>query len=112
MSRPATLTATARAEAARAVRWLARRNPGAARSLRQTIADAARLLGDHPLAGRSEPDLVGRYYRLWSLVTFPYVIVYDPRPDPPQIIRLVHTARDLGPLLADFAQRPDEPDEG
>lgn len=108
MSRPAELTTAARVEAAKAVRWLARRNPDAARGLRRSIADAARLLGNRPLAGRAEPELVGPHFRLWSLVSFPYVMVYDPRPVPPQILRLAHTARDLGPLLADFAQLSDE----
>ena len=108
MSRPAELTTAARIEAAKAVRWLARRNPDAARGLRRSIADAARLLGIRPLAGRSDPELVGPHFRLWSLVSFPYVMVYDPRPVPPQILRLAHTARDLGPLLADFADMPEE----
>ncbi len=110
MSRPAELTSAARAEAAKAVRWLARRSPEAARGLRQSIGDAARLLGNQPLAGRAEPELVGPRYRLWSLVSFPYVLVYDPWPDPPQILRVAHTARDLGPLLADFAAMSDEQD--
>lgn len=110
MSRPAELTTTARLEVAKAVRWLARRNPEAARGLRRSIADAARLLGSRPLAGRADPALVGPHFRLWSLVSFPYVMIYDPRTVPPQILRIAHTARDLGPLLADFADVPDEPD--
>ena len=109
MSRPAELTTAARLEAAEAVRWLARRNPEAARGLRRSIAEAARLLGSRPSAGRTDPELVGPHFRLWSLVSFPYVVIYDPRPVPPQILRLAHTARDLGPLLADLATPPDEP---
>ena len=109
MSRPAELTTAARVEAARAVRWLAQRNPEAARGLRRSIADAARLLGSRPMAGRANPVLVGPHFRLWSLVSFPYVMVYDPRPTPPQIVRIAHTARDLGPLLADFADPSDDP---
>lgn len=109
MSRPAQLTTAARAEAAEAVRWLARRNPEAARALRRSIAEAARLLGSRPLAGRADPALVGPHFRLWSLVSLPYVMIYDPRPAPPQILRIAHTARDLGPLLVDFADVADEP---
>jgi len=109
VSRPAKLTSAARNDAAKAVRWLARRNPEAARGLRRSIADVARFLGNRPLAGRAEPELVGPHYRLWSLVSYPYVLVYDSRPEPPQILRLAHTARDLGPLLADFADLSDEP---
>jgi toxin ParE1/3/4 len=93
------------------VRWLARRNPEAARGLREAIADAARLLGTRRLAGRPAPDLVGPHYRIWSLPSFPYILVYDPRPDRPQILRFVHTARDLGPLMADLAGPPDDLDQ-
>lgn len=110
MSPPAQLTSVARTEATKAVRWLARRNPDAARGLRLSIEDAARLLGNRPFAGRAEPALVGPHFRIWSIGTFPYVLVYDPRPKPPQILRMAHTARDLGPLLADFPEPSDEPE--
>ncbi len=101
MSRPATLAPAARREAAAAVSWLAGQNPIAARSLRRAIVDAAALLGARPLAGRSEPSLVGRN-RLWSLAGFPYLLVYDPDSDPVRILRMVHSARDLPKLLKEF----------
>jgi plasmid stabilization system protein ParE len=87
---------------------VARRNPDAAVGLREAIAEAARLLGARPFAGRAAPDLVGPHYRIWSLSTFPYILVYDPRPARPQILRFAHTARDLGPLMADLAGSPDD----
>jgi plasmid stabilization system protein ParE len=111
VTRPAQLTPAARAEVAKAVRWLARRNPDAALGLREAIADAARLLGHRRLAGRSAPDLVGPHYRIWSLPSFPYILIYDPWPERPQILRLAHTARDLGPLLADLAAPPGDLDQ-
>ncbi len=67
-----------------------------------------RLLGTRPLAGRLQPELLGAHYRLWSLSGFPYILVYDPRPLPPQVLRFLHTARDLPPLLADLRSQPDE----
>ena len=103
MTRPAVLTPDARLEFQVAARWLAQRNPDAARKLRQATGDAARLLGQRPLSGRTQPELVGPHYRLWSLSSLPYVLVYDPRPVPPQILRFVHTARDLASLLADLS---------
>ena len=109
MSSPAVLVPQARREAAAAVRWIAKDNPGAARRLRQALVDAARLLGSRPLAGRLEPDLVGPHYRLWSIASFPYILVYDPRLTPPEIVRLAHTARDLGPLMAGLAASPGDP---
>ncbi len=107
MIRPAVLAPAARLEFQKAARWLARRNPDAARKLRQATAEAAQLLGGRPLAGRRQPELVGPHYRLWSLSSFPYVLVYDPRPVPPQILRFLQTARDLPPLLAEQHDPPD-----
>ena len=107
MTRPAVLAPAARLEFQQAARWLARRNPDAARKLRQATAEAARLLGQRPLAGRQQPALVGPHYRLWSRSSFPYVLVYDPRRAPPQILRFLHTARDLPPLLAELRDAPD-----
>jgi len=46
------LVPRARREAAAAVRWIAKENPVAAAKLRQTITDAAKLLGNRPFAGR------------------------------------------------------------
>jgi toxin ParE1/3/4 len=109
MTRPAVLAPAARLEFQQAARWLARRNPDAARKLRQATADAARLLGSRPLVGRQQSELVGPHYRLWSLSSFPYVLVYDPRAVPPQILRFLHTARDLPPLLAELREPPDVP---
>ena len=106
MTRPAVLAPAARLEFQQAARWLARRDSDAARKLRQAIAEAARLLGGRPLAGRQQPELAGPHYRLWSLSSFPYVLVYDPRPLPPQILRFLHTSRDLPPLLADLRSPP------
>jgi toxin ParE1/3/4 len=110
MTQPAVLAPAARLEFQRAARWLARRNPDAARKLRGATAEAARLLGGRPLAGRQQSELVGPHYRLWSLSAFPYVLVYDPRPVPPQILRFLHTARDLPPLLADLRDLLDPPE--
>ena len=110
MSRPAELTPVARHEAAKAVRRLVKQNPAAARNLRLAIVEAARLLGGRPLAGRRHSDLVGTSYRIWSLTRFSYVLVYDPNTTPPQILRIAHTSRDLGPLLKDLVETPkDDP---
>ena len=63
------------------------------------------------MAGRFAPELLGPHYRIWSVVSFPYILVYDPRQTPPEIVRLAHTARDLGPLMADLAGSQDDLDQ-
>ena len=68
--------------------------------------------GARPRVGRRRPDLLGGPYRFWSLIRFSYLLVYDPQTDPVQILRLLHTKRDLPRALADLAeQRPSSPGE-
>ena len=46
-------------------------------------------------------------YRFWSLTRFGYVLVYDPQTDPVEILRFVHTRRDLPRVLADLWDTPE-----
>ena len=80
------------------------------RALRDAVQVAARRLGDRPLMGRLQTDLLPTPYRFWSLTRFQ--MVYNPAVTPPRILRLLSTARDLGPLLADLAERPDDAGPG
>jgi plasmid stabilization system protein ParE len=84
------------------------------RRFQEALAAAARLIGAHPAAGRHELQLADERYRFWSLRGFPYLLVYRPTSRPPLILRVVHTSRDLGPLLANLAGPPDtdEPSAG
>jgi hypothetical protein len=45
-------------------------------------------------------------YRFWSLTRFGYVLVYDPTTDPFEILRFVHTRRDLPRALAELRGQP------
>ncbi|MBF0284065.1 MAG: type II toxin-antitoxin system RelE/ParE family toxin [Magnetococcales bacterium] len=49
--KPAILSSKAREEFLEAIRWIAKDNPSAAMALRNTVHQAARNLGDHPLCG-------------------------------------------------------------
>lgn len=102
MSEPAVLAPEARAELVRAARSIAKDNAIAARQFRQAVGEAARLIGAHPDAGRIDAKLAPPRYRLWSLTRFHYVLVYEASARPPRIARILHTARDLAPLLADL----------
>lgn len=104
MSVSAVLSPAARAAVIEAVQWIGEENPAAARRFRQAVGEAARRIGARPAIGRRQPALLGERYRLWSLTGFPYVLVYDPLPQPPQILRVLHTARDLPKLLSDLQE--------
>lgn len=73
----------------------------AAERLKHAVADAARRIGAEPAPRECRPHLPPPY-RFWSLTRFGYVLVYDPQTDPVEILRFVHTKRDLPRVLADL----------
>ncbi|WP_424140682.1 type II toxin-antitoxin system RelE/ParE family toxin [Roseomonas chloroacetimidivorans] len=101
MSAPALLTPAASAAVLEIIAWYADHDEAAGQRFHRAIGEAARRLGARPLIGRPAPAALGQR-RLWSLVGFPYLLIYDPHPAPPRILRVVHTARDLPRLLADL----------
>jgi plasmid stabilization system protein ParE len=102
LTAPAVLTPQARADLANALDWIADDNLDAARAMQAAVAEAARKIGERPLTGRMRLDLAPSPYRFWSLTRFQYLLVYRADVVPPRILRIVHTARDLQPLLADL----------
>jgi len=106
---PARFTGVARREFAKALR--AMEHALAAERLKRCVAEAARLIRTHPAMGRRDPKLADARFRFWSVPGFPYLMVYRPDTSPPSIVRFVHTARELGPLLAELASPPDAPDQ-
>jgi len=97
----AVLSPRARRDLLNATLWIKRDNPPAARALRQAVAAAAKLIGEHPLAGRTRSELANSSFRFVALTGFPYVIVYDAESRPPVIIRVLHGARDLPEAMRD-----------
>ena len=108
MTPPARLTGVARREFADALREL--EHAAAAEKLQRRVDEAARLIALRPAMGRYEPKLADTRFRFWSVAGFPYLMVYRPDTAPPSIVRFVHTARDRGPLLAELAGPPSNPD--
>jgi toxin ParE1/3/4 len=92
----------ARRDLARAIRWIAKDNPSAARALLDAVGHAAIRIGDHPQSGAARRDLTGGPYRFVTLTGFRYLIVYTENQRPPLIVRIVHSARDLPRLLRDL----------
>ena len=92
-----------------AVAWLARENEAAADAFRQAALRSMRRIVERPLLGRLRPELAPAPYRFWRVAGFPYLIVYNAERDPPLVVRVLHMARDLPPLLAALARR-DEPE--
>ncbi len=93
-----------------AVSWLLDRSvaPAAAERLLKAVLDAAERLVVRPQLGRRRPELLRDPYRVWSLPRFALLLIYDPTTHPPTILRVLHTAQDLGLNLGDLAAAADE----
>jgi plasmid stabilization system protein ParE len=76
-------------------------------SLRVALEAAARRLGGNPYLGRPAQSPVPAPYRFWSLTRFGYILVYDAQTDPVEILRFVHTKRDLPQVLAELRDLPE-----
>jgi len=110
LSRPARFSKQASREIARALEGM--EHAAAQKALSTAIETMARRLGGNPHLGRLAPPYVPAPYRFWSLTRFGYVLVYDPTSDPVEILRFVHTKRDLPRVLADLAGGPNDPENG
>ena len=73
-----------------------------AEQLLSSVLAAGERLAERPLLGRRRPDLLPEPYRFWSIPRWRLVLVYDPTTDPASILRVLSTAQDLPPLLADL----------
>jgi plasmid stabilization system protein ParE len=80
----------------------------AAERLLTAVLAAGERLADRPLLGRQRPDLLPEPYRFWSIPRRRLLLVYDPTTKPPTIQRVLNTARDLPPLLADLRDPSEE----
>lgn len=79
------------------VHFIAEDNPRAALNLKGRLVEKARQLLIYPRQGKPTR---GHPTRELVLVGYPYRIIYRIRPDGIDIVRVLHTARDLPSLLA------------
>jgi plasmid stabilization system protein ParE len=84
--------------------------PAVADRFAVAVAHAAERVARHPRLGHRRPELLPGQFRFWAVREFDYLLVYNAdHPDQP-ILRVVHMARDLGPLLAYLAELPEAPE--
>jgi toxin ParE1/3/4 len=86
--------------------------PAFANRFAVAVADAAERAARRPLLGHRRLDLLPGRFRFRAVKGFPYLLVYDAEHPDRLVLRVVHMARDLGPLLADLTGLPgeDQPD--
>jgi plasmid stabilization system protein ParE len=82
--------------------YIARDSVGAANRVEAAVHSACAFLAEGPLRGRTREEITPLPLRFWTVQAFPnYIIVYDPRSDPLQIIRVLHGSRDVLAILGE-----------
>lgn len=102
---PAFFGPAARDDLAQALAWIASDNEAASRAMLRATVQSARRIVERPMLGRVRPELLPAPYRFWRVAGFPYLMVYNADRQPPVVLRVLHMARDLGPLLAGLPDR-------
>jgi plasmid stabilization system protein ParE len=98
--RPWRLTSLAEAELFDIWRFVAKDNVAAADKLQAAIVSSCDLLSAAPFAGMTRPELTALPLRFWLVQPYAnYFIAYYPETKPIQIVRILHTARDLRALF-------------
>ena len=112
MSRLRNFSRQAAADIDNAVGWLLDHGsaPTAAERLLTTVLAAGETLAARPLLGRLRPDLLPAPYRFWSIPRW-QLLVYDPTSSPATVLRVLNTAHDLPPLLAELRGSLRAPEE-
>ena len=83
-------------------RRIARDNPDAADRFYEAVQHAVHRIGGNPALGAHRLGLAGHRYRFWSIPRYRYLLVYTDASNPPRIVRIVHTSRDLPSVLTDL----------
>jgi plasmid stabilization system protein ParE len=98
VTRRFSLTAKAGADLREIVGYIAADNPGAARKVKAAMFDAFQKLGENPYLGQQREDLTSKPVRFWPVMRS-YMVIYDPKTSPVQIVRVYNAARDVTTVL-------------
>src|SRR5260370_23111170 len=81
--------------------YSAKEDSEAANRVEEAIHAACAFLADTPLAARIREDLTSLPLRFWLVQPYrSYWIVYRPETKPMQVIRIIHTARNVPQVLS------------
>ncbi len=91
------LTPAAKADLVNIFTYIRADRPKSARRVLARIRQAMRRLAENPWIGHMREDLADDSLRFWSV--YSYLIVYRPRSQPLEVIRVLHGARDVKRIL-------------
>lgn len=92
------LSAEAQADLEEIVDFIADDNPQAAERVLHQLRAAIGRLAELPHLGHLRQDLVAEPLRFWQV--YSYLIVYRPEKKPLEVVRVLHTSRDVQRLLS------------
>ncbi len=78
--------------------------PAYAERFAVATAETARKIARQPLLGHRRLDLLPERFRFWAVRGFDYLLVYNAEHPERPVLRVVHMARDLIPLLAEISR--------
>ena len=82
--------------------YIARDNVEAADRVEESVHKACDMLAEGPWRGKVRKDLTSLPLRFWTVQHYPnYIVVYNPRTNPLQIIRILHGARNILAILGE-----------
>src|SRR5262245_40704336 len=91
------LSPEARADLEEIIDFIAEDNLSAAERVLQKLRAAMERLAEMPLLGHLRSDLTREPLRFWQV--YSYLIIYRPEKRPLEIVRLLHSSRDVQYLL-------------
>jgi toxin ParE1/3/4 len=91
-------TSQAKDDLSAVIQFIAADNPDAAERFLTSVTSEYRRLGDAPEIGRSRDDLAPGV-RSFPLAKYNYLVFYRTAPDGVVILRFLHSARDIEPLI-------------
>ncbi len=77
--------------------FIARDDLDAADGVERDIEQAVTMLARNPELGHIRRDLTSRQVRFWTV--YSYLIVYDPKTEPLEVVRILSGYRDVAALL-------------
>lgn len=92
------LTPAAKADLEEIVDFIREDSPDAAQRVLRELRESMSKLARMPEMGHFREDLCDEPLRFWSV--YSYLIVYRPQIRPLQILRVLHSARDVRTLLS------------
>jgi len=87
------------------LRRIGQENLSAGEHMRELFYHAFFNLGETPYMGQKRDDLTSKPVRFWPAHRN-YMVIYDPKTNPVEILRVYHVARHIASILPEGSENP------